>query len=98
MICPEPSELQELVRQWHRQALPWLPAGSGSRLHWGAPVQPGTGESSTRVLSTSKLNQLVEHCAGDFTVTVQAGMPLQTLQHELTAAGQWLAVDWPWGS
>jgi glycolate oxidase FAD binding subunit len=98
VICPEPSELQELVRQWHRHALPWLPAGSGSRLHWGAPVQPGSGESTPHVLSSSKLNQLVEHCTGDFTVTVQAGMPLQTLQHELAAAGQWLAVDWPWGS
>jgi glycolate oxidase FAD binding subunit len=25
-------------------------------------------------------------------------MPLQTLQQELGAAGQWLAIDWPWGS
>ena len=98
MICPEPSELQELVQQLHRQALPWLPAGSSSRLHWGAPVQPGIRESEPRVLSTRKLNQLVEHCAGDFTVTVQAGMPLQTLQSELATAGQWLAIDWPWGS
>ena len=98
MICPEPSELQELVRDWHQQALPWLAAGSGSRLQWGAPVLPGRGESEPRVLSTSKLNQLLEHCAGDFTVTVQAGTPLQTLQEELRAAGQWLAIDWPWGS
>ena len=98
MICPEPSELQELVRQWHQQAQPWLPAGSRSRVHWGATVRPGSGESEPRVLSTSKLNQLVEHCAGDFTVTVQAGMPLQTLQRELASAGQWLALDWPWAS
>jgi glycolate oxidase FAD binding subunit len=25
-------------------------------------------------------------------------MPLQTLQSELATAGQWLAIDWPWGS
>jgi len=98
VICPEPSELQELVQQLHRQALPWLPTGSGSRLYWGAPVQPCSGESEPRLISTSRLNRLVEHCAGDFTVTVQAGMPLQTLQQELGAAGQWLAIDWPWGS
>ena len=98
MICPEPSELQELVQELHQQALPWLPAGSGSRLHWGAPVHPGSGESEPRLISTSRLNRLVEHCSGDFTVTVQAGMPLQTLQQELGAAGQWLAIDWPWGS
>ncbi len=98
MICPEPSELQELVQQLHRQALPWLPAGSGTRLHWGAPVLHASGNSEPRLISSSRLNRLVEHCSGDFTVTVQAGMPLQTLQQELGAAGQWLAIDWPWGS
>ena len=98
MICPEPSELQELVRQLHRQASPWLPAGQGSRLHWGAPVQPAPGESEPLVVSTARLDRLIEHCVGDFTVTVQAGMPLQQLQAELGRQQQWLAIDWPWGS
>jgi glycolate oxidase FAD binding subunit len=98
VICPEPSALQELVCELHQQARPWLPAGSGSRLAWGAPVLPAPGESAPMVVSTRELNQLVEHCAGDFTVTVQAGLPLQTLQAELAASGQWLALDWPWGS
>ena len=98
MICPEPSELQELVRELHQQARPWLPAGSGSRLSWGAPVLPPPGENEPLVVSTGGLNRLVEHCAGDFTVTVQAGLPLETLQAELARAGQWLALDWPWGS
>ena len=98
MICPEPSELQELVRELHQQARPWLPAGSGSRLSWGAPVLPAPGENEPLVLSTGGLNRLVEHCAGDFTVTVQAGLPLVTLQAELASTGQWLALDWPWGS
>ena len=98
MICPEPSALQELVRELHRQARPWLPAGSGSRLGWGPAVLPAPGDSEPLVVSTGQLNALVEHCAGDFTVTVQAGLPLQILQSELAAAGQCLAVDWPWGS
>ncbi|MFZ9850982.1 MAG: FAD-binding oxidoreductase [Vulcanococcus sp.] len=98
MIRPEPSELQELVRQLHRQAAPWLPAGLGSRLHWGPPVQPGPGEEEPLQVSTARLDRLVEHCVGDFTVTVQAGMPLQQLQAELARHQQWLAVDWPWGS
>ena len=98
MIRPEPSELQELVQDLHRQAAPWLPAGLGSRLHWGPPVLPAPGASQPLVLSTARLDALIEHCVGDFTVTVQAGMPLQQLQAELARERQWLAIDWPWGS
>jgi glycolate oxidase FAD binding subunit len=96
-MTPEPSELQELVRALHQQATPWLPAGLGTRLHWGPPLQ-GAQQEPPLVLSTARLNRLVEHCAGDFTVTVQAGVPLQQLQQELAREGQWLAIDWPWGS
>ncbi|MFM8258818.1 MAG: FAD-binding oxidoreductase [Vulcanococcus sp.] len=98
MIRPEPSELQELVQDLHRRAAPWLPAGLGSRLHWGPPVLPGPGEAQPLVLSTARLDRLIEHCVGDFTVTVEAGMPLQALQAELAQLRQWLAIDWPWGS
>jgi len=90
-MTPEPSELQELVQDLHRQATPWQPAGHGTRLHWGPPVQG-------LVLSTARLNRIVEHSIGDFTITAQAGVPLQELQTELAAHGQWLALDWPWGS
>jgi len=98
VICPEPSELQELVRQLHRQASPWLPAGLGSRLHWGPPVLPAQGEEQPLLVSTSRLDRVIEHCVGDFTVTVQAGMPLAQLQAELSRQNQWLAIDPPWGS
>ena len=93
MISPEPHALEPLVRELHRQATPWLPAGQGSRLHWGAPVAAGT-----TVVSCRRLDRLLEHAVGDFTVTVQAGMPLRDLQAALAEQGQWLALDWPWGS
>ncbi len=92
-MCPEPSELQELVQELHRQGTPWLPAGLGSRLSWGPAVQ---GEAL--VLSTERLGGIVEHNPGDFTVTVAAGTPLLVLQKELAHHRQWLPVDWPWGS
>lgn len=101
-MCPEPSELQELVRELHRQATPWLPAGLGSRLHWGPPVCAGSGQPGERaepvVLSTARLGGIVEHNPGDFTVTVAAGTPLVVLQEELAHHRQWLPLDWPWGS
>jgi len=92
VISPERSELQDLVRQWHQQALPWTPAGTGTRLHWGAPLE------QPQLLSTTKLNRLLHHSSGDFTVTVEAGLPLIELQGALAESKQWLAVDWPWGS
>jgi glycolate oxidase FAD binding subunit len=93
VITPEPHALEPLVRELHRQATPWLPAGQGTRLHWGAPVAAGTP-----VVSCRRLDRLLEHAVGDFTVTVQAGMPLRDLQAALAEQGQWLALDWPWGS
>jgi glycolate oxidase FAD binding subunit len=95
---PEPRELQELVRDLHRQATPWLPAGSGSRLEWGPLVRPGQGQDEVLVLSTARLEGIVEHNPGDFTVTVRAGTPLVVLQQELALHRQWLALDWPWGT
>lgn len=93
MISPEPDALEPLVRELHRQATPWLPAGQGTRLSWGAPVA-----ADTPVVSCRRLDRLLEHAVGDFTVTVQAGMPLRDLQAALAEQGQWLALDWPWGS
>ena len=90
--------LQELVKGLHRQAAPWLASGLGTRLDWTSPVLPAPGNAETLVISTCKLNQVVEHRAGDFTVTVQAGHPLVELQARLAEAEQWLPVDWPWGS
>ena len=91
-MTPEPSELQELVRTLHQRAAPWLPAGLGSRLDWGPKVSPGSA-----VVSCQKLNQILEHSPGDFTVRVQAGTPLVELQEALAHHRQWLAVDTPWG-
>ena len=89
VIHPEPGELQELVRELHRQGTPWLPAGLGSRLDWGAAVAPCT------VVSCAGLSGIREHSPGDFTVTVGAGTPLEELQEALAPHRQWLALDPP---
>jgi len=89
VIRPEPQELQELVRDLHRQGRPWLPAGLGSRLHWGPPV------AACEVVSTAALRGIHEHNPGDFTLTVAAGTPLEEIQETLARHGQWLALDTP---
>jgi len=92
VIRPEPGELQELVRELHRQGSPWLPAGLASRLDWGAPVAPCT------VVSCGALSGIREHSPGDFTVTVGAGTPLEELQEALAPHRQWLAIDPPFAT
>jgi len=49
------------------------------------------------VLSTARLNRIVEHAWADLTVTVEAGCTIQNLQETLAQRGQRLALDplWP---
>jgi glycolate oxidase FAD binding subunit len=89
---PEPHELPKLVRDLHQQGRAWLPAGLGSRLDWGPPLsQPA------EVVSCARLDRIVEHNPGDFTLTVEAGAPLAAVQEALAPHRQWLALDAPWG-
>ena len=47
------------------------------------------------VVSTRYLNRLLEHEAGDLTVTVEAGIRLSALNERLAEHGQMLALDPP---
>ncbi|MEH1874262.1 FAD-binding oxidoreductase [Nostoc sp.] len=65
-----------------------LPCGSGSKLNWG-----GLAKSIDVVVSTERINQLIEHAVGDLTVTVEAGMKFCDLQTLLVKSRQFLALD-----
>ena len=66
--------------------------GSGSKLDWGA-----TPASCDLFVDTLRLNQVLEHAAGDLVVSVQAGILLGDLAKVVSAAGQRLALDPPDG-
>ena len=68
-------------------------AGAGTKLDWLAPAR-----RCDTIVRTTGLDRLLAHERGDLTATVQAGMPLERLNRELAAAGQWLAVDAPLGA
>jgi glycolate oxidase FAD binding subunit len=72
----------------NREGLKVLVRGGGTQLGLGFP--PTGGDI---LLSTARLNQLVEHAPHDMTATVQAGMRLADLQSALANARQWLALD-----
>jgi glycolate oxidase FAD binding subunit len=65
-----------------------LPCGSGSKLSWG-----GLAKGVDVVVSTERINKLIEHAVGDLTVTVEAGMKFSDLQALLAKSRQFLALD-----
>lgn len=82
------AELAEVLACVHANGWRILACGRGSKLHWG-----GLAEGVQLVVSTARLNRLIEHAIGDLTVTVEAGMPLARLQAQLAEQGQFLAID-----
>ncbi len=67
-----------------------LPRGTGSRLAWGAPPR-----RCDLVVETRRLDEVLEHAAGDLVVRVQAGVRLGQLAARLGEAGQRLPLDPP---
>ncbi len=72
------AELAETLALAKAEGWSILPFGSGSKLAWGGlsrPVQLG--------VSTARLNRLVEHAAGDLTITAEAGATVASLLPQL---------------
>jgi glycolate oxidase FAD binding subunit len=83
-----PEELAEVVACAHQHQWRLLPCGHGSKLDWGRLVS-----GADLIISTEKLNQLIEHAEGDLTVTLQAGVAFADLQNALLKTRQFLAID-----
>jgi glycolate oxidase FAD binding subunit len=65
-----------------------IPVGGGRSLGMGNPP-----ERFDLALETTGLDRIVEYNPADLTVTVEAGVKLETLQAELGKAGQFLPLD-----
>jgi len=68
-----------------------VPRGGATKIDWGNPPK-----KAELILSTVRLNRIVEHVWADLTVTVEAGCTLQSLQQKLAQHGQRLAFDGLW--
>jgi len=91
----EPATEQQLaaaLRLAHESKLAVIPRGGGTKLSWGNPPS-----RADLLLSTARLNRVLEHAWADLTVTIGAGCTIQTLQQTLAQHGQRLALDplWP---
>ncbi|MGD1807799.1 FAD-binding oxidoreductase [Dapis sp. BLCC M126] len=96
IVYPETqTQLSDVVACCAKNNWVILPCGSGSKLHWGGfvKVDPTTHHQGIIVVSSDRLNRLIEHAVGDLTVTVEAGMKYAELQATLAKTGQFLAID-----
>ena len=86
------SELAAILKISCQAGLSVIPRGSGSKIGWGNPPK-----AAHLILSTRRLNHVLEHAWGDMTATVEAGCVFADLQHTLAQHGQRLALDplWP---
>jgi glycolate oxidase FAD binding subunit len=95
MTIMEPATPQELASELKRansMGLALAPRGGGTKADWGNP-----SARCDAIVSTARLNRVLEHAWADLTVTVEAGCTLANLQATLAERGQRLAVDalWP---
>lgn len=84
-------QLAAAVRIANEAGLTVIPRGGGTKLSWGNP--PSRADI---ILSTARLNKIIEHAWADLTVTVEAGCTIQTLQEILAKHAQRLALDLLW--
>src|SRR6266849_7818770 len=77
-VIVEPESVQELAKVLklaNDAGIAVIPRGGGTKLDWGNPPR-----RADLILSTARLNRVIEHAWADMTVTVEAGCTLQLLQ------------------
>ena len=67
-----------------------VPSGSATWLDAGNPLK-----QINIILSTQKLDRIIEHEPADLVAIAEAGVSLRDLNQTLEANGQWLAIDPP---
>jgi glycolate oxidase FAD binding subunit len=95
LFVVEPSsveETSELMKLAAREGLAVSPRGGGTKTHLGDPPR-----ELDLILSTARLNEIIEYVPGDQVVRVQAGIGLADLQERLAGSDQMLGIDPPEG-
>jgi glycolate oxidase FAD binding subunit len=82
------EDLSQIVSHAAQMKSPMLLCGNSSKLGWGGLVK-----QADFVLSTQKLNRILDHAIADLTVTVEAGVKLSDLQAFLKPHRQFLPID-----
>ena len=86
------AEVSAIVRIAEEEGIAVLPCGGGTQLQTGYPPP---AERPSLLLSTSRMNRLMDYQPDDLTVTCEPGMTLEALQQTLGERHQFLALDVP---
>ena len=93
VLVVEPAtieETSEVMKLASREGLAVSPRGGGTKMGLGNPPR-----EVDLILSTARMDGIIEHAPGDQIVRVQAGLKLQDLQESLAESDQMLGVDPP---
>jgi glycolate dehydrogenase FAD-binding subunit len=89
VVAPgDEQQLAQVLKSANDRGFAVIPRGGGTKLAWGNP--PGRADV---ILSTARLNAIIEHAHSDLTVTVEAGCTLNQLAETLAKQNQRLALD-----
>ena len=91
VLEPGNAEMLSAMLRWaSADGLALVVRGAGTKQTW-ASVAPRVDA----LLSTARMNTAFEHCAGDLTAMIAAGMPLAEANAILRRSRQWLPFDPP---
>jgi len=84
------EETSEVMKLASREGLAVSPRGGGTKMGLGNPPR-----EVDLILSTARMDGIIEHVPGDQIVRTQAGLELQDLQESLAESDQMLGIDPP---
>jgi glycolate oxidase FAD binding subunit len=84
------EEISDVMKLAASEGLAVVPRGSGTKTHIGDPPR-----RLDLIVSSARMNQVLEHTPGDQIVRVEAGVKLEDLQEYISSSDQMLAIDPP---
>jgi len=84
------EEASEVLKLASHEGWSVVPSGSATWLDAGRPL-----ERVNIIISTGRLNRILDHEPADLVASAQAGVPLETFNQTLAQGGQWLPLDPP---
>jgi glycolate oxidase FAD binding subunit len=84
------EEISEVMKLASRDGIAVSPHGGGTKMGLGNPPR-----QVDLILSTARMDGIIEHVPGDQIVRTQAGLKLQDLQGNLAESDQMLGIDPP---